>query len=71
MTVQELIHELQDFDPEMEVMFAYPSGDYWRTTLASEPSPRGISEGEVVYSDYHRTNKVSEDGEGETVVLIS
>lgn len=69
MTVQELIYELQEFDPEMEVMFSHPSGDYWGTTLASEPQV--ISEGEVIYSDYHRTNKVSEDGDGEIVVLIS
>lgn len=71
MTVQELIYELQECDPEMKVMFAYPSGDYWGTVLASETSFGGISEGEIVYSDYHRTNKVTEDGDGETVVLIS
>jgi hypothetical protein len=70
MTVQELIYELQGFDPEMKVMFSYSSGDYWGTVLASEP--KEISEGEVYYSDYHQKNKVSEDGDGEeTVDLIN
>lgn len=71
MTVGELINELQAFPPETEVHFAYPYGDYWRTTVA--PPVSSVDEGEVVHSDYHRMPKVVEEGvhsDAVAVVLI-
>jgi len=56
MTVQELIEKLQDFDPQMEVEFAYNYGDYWRTEVAKHITE--VDEETVTYSDYHRMNKV-------------
>lgn len=73
MTVAELIEELQEFDPEMPVHFAYPSGDYWKTTLTKPVSVVEI--GTVEWSDYHRENRLIEDGEEElgenSVIVIS
>jgi hypothetical protein len=51
MTVQELIDELREQDSELEVMFAYNSGDYWRNEVAE--SPDRVSQESVEYSDYH------------------
>jgi len=56
MTVQKLIETLQDFDPNMEVKFAYNFGDYWRSEVAS--SITELDEGQVTYSQYHRMDKV-------------
>ena len=72
MTVKELIESLQDFDPNMEVKFAYNFGDYWGTEVASNITE--IDEGQVRYSDYHRMDKVTDyDDENDnikTVVII-
>ncbi len=70
MNVAELIEELKQFDPEMEVHFAYNYGDHWRTTVA--PRVDNISEGVVEFSDYHRMPKLvdeydDEDGCGDDV----
>lgn len=54
MTKNELIELLVDLDDDMKIGFAFPSGDYWRTTIV-----RGIeevSEGDVQYSNYHEEN---------------
>jgi len=52
MKVADLIAELQEFDPEQEVHFAYPAGDYWRTTVA--PKVASVEPGWVKRSEYHR-----------------
>ena len=71
MTVQELIKSLEDFDPNMEVKFAYNFGDYWRTQVANNLSD--VDEGMVKYSSYHRMDKVVDDEEEndtKTVVIL-
>jgi hypothetical protein len=71
MTVKELISTLEDFDPAMEVKFAYNFGDYWRTQVANNLSD--VDEGTVKYSSYHRMDKVVDDEEEDdtkTVVIL-
>ena len=58
MTVKELMNTLEDFDPNMEVKFAYNFGDYWGTEVASNVTE--VDEGQVKYSNYHRMDKVTE-----------
>ncbi len=70
MTVAELIARLQNEDPEAPVHFAYPSGDYWRTTLA--PEVRKVEELTVKLSAYHDKPALEdEDDEAEIVVVLS
>lgn len=75
MRVQDLIDELETFDPNAEVVFSYGYGDYWSTTVAA--TPERVSEGHVVYSAYHQQDKVVEldedemDSDGRLVVIIS
>jgi hypothetical protein len=52
MKVSELIEQLQNLDPDMEVMYEHPSHDHWRTVLASEVSR--VEENTVRYAEYHR-----------------
>lgn len=59
MNVQELINQLQNMDPDAEVMFQYNYGDYWRTEVAAEV--KGVRMDEVVYSNYHQMHKVVEE----------
>ncbi len=59
MTVAALIARLQDYPEDMLVMFAYPSGDYWNTTLAGRIEE--IATTPVKYSDYHSAYKVVGD----------
>lgn len=70
MTIQELIQNLQylqeEHGPDMEVMFSYTASDYWRTELAQSIS--SVDVGGVSWSDYHRTNKLNE--EGDDVIII-
>ena len=64
MQVKELIEMLQDMDQDADVHFAYNYGDHWRTEVA--PKVGRVDEGAVVYSDYHRMDKlVEDDGEGD------
>jgi hypothetical protein len=56
MKVQDLINELQQMDPEHEVMFQYNYGDYWHTEVAQDV--KSVRNDEVVWSEYHRMNKV-------------
>jgi hypothetical protein len=58
MNVKELIEQLQDMNPEAEVHYAYNYGDYWRTEVA--PKVGRVDEGAVVYSEYHRMDKIAE-----------
>jgi hypothetical protein len=73
MQVKELIEMLQDMNPEAEVHYAYNYGDHWRTEVA--PKVDRVDEGAVVYSDYHRMDKMVEneydtefDDEGREIV---
>jgi len=73
MTVQELIEQLGYMNPEAEVHFAYNYGDHWRTEVA--PQVGRVDEGAVVYSEYHRMDKILDadgdcefDDEGNEVV---
>ncbi len=54
MTKGELVELLLDFDDDMEIGFAFPSGDYWRTTIVRTVDQ--VDDGEVDYSDYHEEN---------------
>jgi hypothetical protein len=59
MLVRDLIELLEGYDADMEVHFAYNYGDHWRTEVA--PRVNDVREGAVVYSDYHRMDKIAED----------
>jgi len=59
MKVSQLIEELQCMDQDADVHFAYNYGDHWRTEVA--PKVGRVDEGKVVYSDYHRMDKIMED----------
>ena len=63
MQVKELIEMLQDMDQDAEVHFAYNFGDYWHTNVA--PAVGRVDTGAVVYSDYHRMDKIVENDEGD------
>jgi len=73
MTVRELIRKLKEFDEDLPVRMAYPSGDYWRTTIAG--SILGVESCKVEWSEYHSKFTVPEEGKDpengeETVVLL-
>jgi hypothetical protein len=68
MTVAELIEYLQEQDQTLEVKFSYNSGDYWRTQVAKDIET--VETGLVDYSDYHRMDKVVENDEDGTLVLL-
>jgi hypothetical protein len=68
MTVAELIEYLQEEDQTLEVKFSYNSGDYWRTQIAKDIET--VETGLVEYSDYHRMDKVVENDEDGTLVLL-
>jgi hypothetical protein len=68
MTVNELKELLDQFDGEMEVKFAYNSGDYWRTQVAKNITD--VEECGVSWTDYHRMDKVDMDSD-DVVVLLS
>jgi hypothetical protein len=68
MTVAELIEYLQEEDQTLEVKFSYNSGDYWRTQVAKDIET--VETGLVDYSDYHRMDKVVENNEDGTLVLL-
>ena len=59
MKVKDLMRDLEDMNPEAEVHFAYNYGDHWRTEVA--PAISRVDEGAVVYSEYHRMDKMLED----------
>jgi hypothetical protein len=59
MQVKELIEMLQDMDQDAEVHYAYNYGDHWRTEVA--PKVGRVDEGAVVYSEYHRMDKMLEE----------
>jgi len=47
----------------MEVHFAYNYGDHWRTEVA--PRVGSVDEGAVVYSEYHRMDKMVENDDSD------
>jgi hypothetical protein len=59
MKVKDLIEQLGYMDPEAEVHYSYCYGDHWRTEVA--PRVDRVDEGAVVYSDYHRMDKMADD----------
>jgi hypothetical protein len=59
MKVRDLIEELGFMDQDADVHFSYNYGDHWRTEVA--PKVGRVDEGKVVYSDYHRMDKIMED----------
>jgi hypothetical protein len=62
MLVRDLIELLEGYEADMEVHFAYNYGDHWRTEVA--PRVGSVDEGAVVYSEYHRMDKmVDTDGD--------
>lgn len=61
MTVQELIEQLQGFDPQTEVHFAYNYGDHWRTMVA--PQVGSVEELYVKHSSYHGMPALADDDE--------
>ena len=67
-TVQELRDMLQDFPDDMPVVFAYPSGDYWRTEVANQV--KEVEEGSIEYSNYHQKFQVSEEGGEESIKAV-
>jgi len=73
MLVKELIEMLEGLNQDAEVHFAYNYGDHWRTEVA--PKVDRVDKGAVVYSDYHRMDKIAEyddesefDDEGREIV---
>jgi hypothetical protein len=54
MTKGELVELLVDFDDDMQIGFAFPSGDYWKTTIVRTINE--VYEAEIKYSDYHEEN---------------
>lgn len=61
MQVKDLINLLKDFNPDLEVHFAYPSNDYWRTELA--PAVHSVGDGIVKHTDYHRMDQLMDEDE--------
>ena len=63
MKVSELIEQLGYMDKDAEVHFAYNYGDHWRTEVA--PKIDRVDVGSVVYSDYHRMDKMVESDDSD------
>lgn len=59
MNVKELIEQLQQLPQDMEVMFTYNYGDYWRTDVAAPVDTVSITD--VMYSEYHQMDKLAAD----------
>lgn len=74
MTVQELINQLQQFEPNDEVHFSYNYGDHCRTTVA--PKARVVDLMGIVESEYHGMPMIVDEednryDEAKQVVIIS
>ena len=63
MKVSELIEQLGYMDQDAEVHFSYNYGDHWRTNVA--PAVGRVDTGAVVYSDYHRMDKIVENDDSD------
>ena len=62
MTKKELLLALRHVGDDDVIHFAYPSGDYWCTTLVL-PVGSVNSQTEIEPSAYHRTLKLAEDAD--------
>ena len=60
LTVGDLRNALDGVDDNMKVHISYNYGDYWKTVVA--PVATEAEEGRVSYSEYHRMDKIDEDG---------
>lgn len=72
MTVGDLIDYLQDFDRDSVVVYTYPAGDYWNSTVASNVTT--VAEGFVDWSEYFRQPYFPHEADETTmaqVVVIS
>jgi hypothetical protein len=73
MNKKELIAMIKDFPDNMDVVFSYPSRDYWHSVIAKEP--QNIETGLIEYSAYHSSNVVSsnqdETENTKEVIIIS
>jgi len=56
MTIKELIEELENFEPDMEVKFGYDYGDHWHSQVCKKISDVDVRS--VEYSEYHRMDKI-------------
>lgn len=67
MTVRELLEELHGLDGigfgGIEVGFAYPSGDHWRTVLVGEV--RKTTHALVKHSSYHERLALIDEDDGD------
>jgi hypothetical protein len=68
MKVQELIERLKFANPEAEVHFAYNYGDHWNTVVA--PPVRDVEDGMVIYSEYHRMDKLITDADDDNDEIL-
>ena len=72
LTVQDLIEELQQFDPDMEVKFTYDYGDRCHMMVAQ--SITGVEERQAEYSSYLQNDSLvdeeDENDENETYVVF-
>ena len=68
MKVSELIAELECYDADADVHFAYGAGDYWRTVLA--PKVSRVFSGTVTNTDYHGTDKLLDGDEHDDDVEV-
>lgn len=68
LTVEELIEELQQFDPKSKIVFEYQSSDYWKTRVARVVET--VDEGEVGWSEYHKLPKPTDEGDENTVGVV-
>jgi len=59
MTAGEIRAQLSDFPDDKPVMFAYPSGDHWRTVLVGEIE--SVEPAFVAYTEYHQQFKLLDD----------
>ena len=74
MKVRQLIKELEQFDDDKVVCFAYDYGDHWHTTVS--PKVNKVDECGIRYSDYHNKFRVVDEDDKEppeehAVVLFS
>ncbi len=52
MKVKDLMEYLEDMDPDLEVVFAYGSGDYWGSIVTNEIND--VVEKWIGWDEYHR-----------------
>ena len=61
MTVSDLIAELENFDEDAEVYFAYDYGDHCHSLVAQEANE--LTERLIKWSSYHKLYRVADDDE--------